>query len=220
MNEMQCTGAYPNLKCTVGPQDWDVSQPANPAFGPGEFNASTANDLIVQLRSGDASTWDVANKHNAERAEVDGYKYPVPFGTDVWLKFGLLIEPGPKVTSPWCVLGQLHPYNVAASPGWAQDFGDEVFSIIVRNNPDVPQKIFFDPDFERGRVYQFLYHLRAGTDGCCNVWRDGVEIVKYAGALSYPDTVGPYWKFGIYRYPALETLIVHYQDLQIRPTSS
>jgi hypothetical protein len=44
--------------------------------------------------------------------------------------------------------------------------------------------------------------------------------VKYAGTLGYADTVGPYFKFGIYRDPSPETLIVQYKSLKIGPTSS
>ena len=215
MNEMQCSGAYPNLKCTVGPQNWDA-----PPTAAWSFTAPTPTDLVVQLRSGDVSAWDKAHDHIAERAEVDGYQYPEDFGVDFWLEYDFLIQPGDPVTSEWCVLGQLHPMNVQASPGWAHDFGGNVFRVIVRNNPDRPQILFEDAKWVRGQWYHFLEHFRWGVNGCCNVWRDGVEIVKYAGALGYADTVGPYFKFGIYRDPSPETLIVQYKSLKIGPTSS
>jgi hypothetical protein len=216
MDEMQCTGAYPDFKCMVGAQKWDA-----PFTTPTSFTAPTPTDLIVQLKSGDVSAWDKAHDHIAERAEVDGYSYPQAFGVDFWLETDLMIEPGDPVTSEWCVLGQLHPMNVQASPAWAQEFdAGDVFKIVVRNDPNKPQYIFEDAHMERGQNYHFLYHFRYGPKGCCNVWRDGIEIVKYADTLGYADTVGPYFKFGIYRDPSPETLVVHYKNLKIGPTSS
>jgi Polysaccharide lyase len=220
MDEMQCSGAYPDFKVTVGPQNWDA-----PFTNPWSFAAPTPTDLEVQLRSGDVSAWDKAHDHIAERAEVDGYAYPQGFNTDFWLEMDLTINPGEPVTSQWCVLGQLHPMNTPGSPIWSQEFDSgDVFKIMLRYNTDLPLTLFTDAKCVRGQSYHMLYHFRVepqpSTTGWLACWRDGVQIVKYQGPFGYTDSVGPYFKFGIYRDPSPETLIVQYKNLKIGPTSS
>ncbi|KRQ97122.1 hypothetical protein CQ10_29425 [Bradyrhizobium valentinum] len=51
-------------------------------------------------------------------------------------------------------------------------------------------------------------------NGYLNVWRDGVLIVKYQGAIGMAGA-SYYWKEGIYRAPAPETITAAYSNLDI-----
>ncbi|HEY8380524.1 MAG TPA: hypothetical protein VIL09_00090, partial [Microvirga sp.] len=53
--------------------------------------------------------------------------------------------------------------------------------------------------------------------GVLKVWRDGAELVSYAGPLGYNDQIGPYWKNGIYREASPETMAAQYRDLTVTP---
>ena len=64
-------------------------------------------------------------------------------------------------------------------------------------------------------TYHLVYRLRySATQGGLDAWRDGKQIVHYSGPVGYINQNGPYFKFGIYRDPAAETLVVHYKDLR------
>jgi Polysaccharide lyase len=220
--ESYCTGLGRAVHCFVDNISWNTED----GGGSWAITSPHPNDLRFEVRSGDIAPWDVAHNHKAERAEISRFKQKVPIDTDVWFSLGLMVEPGAPVTSRWLVLGQLHatedPGGIAGSPPWAQelDAGDR-FQIVVRtkaeslirNNPRLIV-VFTDPNFRRGRVYQFVYRLRySQTHGLLQAWRDGQQIVDYSGPLGYINQQGPYFKFGIYRQPAPETIIVHYYDL-------
>ncbi|HEY8381868.1 MAG TPA: hypothetical protein VIL09_06950, partial [Microvirga sp.] len=51
--------------------------------------------------------------------------------------------------------------------------------------------------------------------GVLKVWRDGAELVSYAGPLGYNDQIGPYWKNGIYREASPETMAVAFSDFTL-----
>lgn len=139
----------------------------------------------------------------------------------------LRVEPGPQVTSRWTVLGQLHPSedpgDIGPSPAWAQELNaGDVFRIVIRakfekplRRSPAPQVLFVDPEFKRGQTYHFVYRLRySASQGGLDAWRDGTQIVHYRGPVGYSNQSGPYFKFGIYREPAAETLAVHYMNLR------
>jgi hypothetical protein len=169
---------------------------------------------VVELRSGDVWPGDAVKDHLAERAEVGGFGYPQPFETPLPLAFNMYINPGPPVTSEWCVLGQLHPAQDGISPAWSQEFdAGDVFKIIARNSP-TEMVLFEDKAFKRGQHYAMKYLFKYGAKGLLQAWRDGIQIVDYSGALGYGGTVGPWWKFGIYRNPSPETLVVQYSNVQ------
>ncbi len=109
------------------------------------------------------------------------------------------------------------------SPPWAQelDAGD-VFRIVVRtstadslrqNPPAIV--LFTDGTFKRGHIYHLVYQIRySQTAGRLRAWRDGQKIADYTGPLGYPAKQGPYFRFGIYREPAPETVAVRYAGLR------
>ena len=192
-----------------------------------EGNLETATDVRFEVRSGDRAPWDIEHHHAAERSEMS-VRRKQPMDQDIWLAFGLMVEPGAKATGRWSTLGQLHPTtdpgDISPSPAWEQELAaGDVFQILVRSKAQkpltsspVPKVVFADAAFKRGQVYHFVYRIRYSlADGLLQARRDGRQIVNYSGPIGYDEHVGPYFKFGIYREPAPETLAVHFNNLKI-----
>jgi hypothetical protein len=222
VGEVHCDGAGPRINCSVGNDRWNVEAPAVWSISVGSLN-----DVRFEVRQGDTAPWDKSHNHRAERAEISGFNSKEPTDSDLWFSTDLMVEPGAKVTSRWAVMGQLHPTEdpgqVGPSPAWAQELNaGDVFRIVIRAKVETPlrgspapQVLFVDPEFKRGQTYHFVYHLRYGaTQGGLDAWRDGKQIVHYLGPVGYINQNGPYFKFGIYREPATETLVVHYKNLR------
>jgi hypothetical protein len=221
VGEAHCDAATPKPNCAVGNEHWNVE-----AAAPWSISGS-ANDMRFEVRSGDVAEWDRSHNHRAERAEISGFHSKEPVDSDIWFSMDLMVEPGAKVTSRWTVLGQLHPTedpgDVGPSPAWAQELNaDDVFRIVIRAKVQTPLRsspaptvLFVDPQFNRGQTYHLVYRLRySQTQGALDAWRDGQQIVHYSGPLGYINAQGPYFKFGFYREPAAETVVVHYRNLR------
>jgi hypothetical protein len=219
---IRCAGAGQAIRCSVGNEPWNVEAPA-----PWSVAVGDDNDVRFEVRQGDRADWDRNHNHQAERAEISGFRSKEPVNSDLWFSMDLMIEPGDRISSRWVVLGQLHPTEdpgqAGPSPAWAQEFNaGDVFRIVIRTKAETPLRsspaplvLFTDSAFKRGQSYHLVYHLRySTTDGGLDVWRDGQQIVHYSGPLGYINANGPYFKFGIYREPAAETLVVHYRSLR------
>lgn len=50
--------------------------------------------------------------------------------------------------------------------------------------------------------------------GFLKVWRDGVQIVNYAGAIGYNDALGPYLKAGVYRATNPNPMVTEWKNLE------
>ena len=48
------------------------------------------------------------------------------------------------------------------------------------------------------------------------IWRDDVKIVDYKGPLGYTNQKVTYWKQGVYRSTAPETMAIDFKDLVIK----
>jgi hypothetical protein len=68
---------------------------------------------------------------------------------------------------------------------------------------------------QRGHAYDMTVSARFSNDnsGFLKVWRDDVQIVDYSGPIGYGYDV--YWKMGIYRAEATETLAADYSGFFI-----
>ncbi len=220
-----CTGLGAGTRCFFDNQLWGAQN----SGAPWTVEGIRPGDLRFEVRSGDIASLDVQNNHRAERTELSQSRRGEPTQSDIWLSLGLMVEPGPPVTSRWLVLGQFKAKSdfvggMSGSPAWAQelDAGD-LFRIVARTSPQYPLihnpapiVLFVDPGFQRGRVYHFVYHFRySQTNGRLEAWRDGRKIVDYRGPLGFVGKQPPYFKFGIYREPAPETVAVHFYNVQI-----
>jgi hypothetical protein len=219
---VHCGGSGQAIRCWVGSDPWNIEAPARWSIA-----SNNDNDVRFEVRRGDRADWDRSHNHQAERAEISGFKSKERTNSDLWFSMDLMVEGGETISSRWVVLGQLHPSEdpgqVGPSPAWAQEFNaGDVFRIVIRTKAETPLRsspaplvLFTDPAFRRGRIYHLVYRLRYSiTDGGLDAWRDGLQIVHYSGPLGYINAEGPYFKFGIYREPAAETLIVHYRNLR------
>jgi hypothetical protein len=228
-------GCFPErlpIACHVAGRAWRLQSSGAPWGLVADNNAP--GQFRFELRHGDKWAKDVRLKrlkgpnHQVERVEFSDLQRQ-PYNRDIWFGFTMLVEPGPKTSSEWVNLGQLHntpdPGENSASPPWVQGFGaGDAFRIFVRHtdqNPLVdnpsPIVLFQDRAFKRGHPYHFIYRLRIDHEGngLAQVWRDGMLIGNYRGPLGYPDQRGGYFKFGIYRRPAAETMVVHYSNVQL-----
>jgi hypothetical protein len=54
-----------------------------------------------------------------------------------------------------------------------------------------------------GKWIDWVYCIRWAPDstGRLTIWRDKVQVLDIRGQTMYPDSKGPYWKFGIYKVP-------------------
>jgi len=48
--------------------------------------------------------------------------------------------------------------------------------------------------------------------GYLNVWIDGNQVIEYKGPIGYNDSVGPFFKMGIYRDDIAETFVIYHDE--------
>jgi hypothetical protein len=163
-----------------------------------------------------------------ERAEISS-KEKLDFDQTYTMTYDFMVEPGQKNTVGVNV-GQFHGTPDAGDygslgPVFAIRLVGERMRIVTRTDSDritearpADKFIYSDTtDIERGHWYQMKVEIRFDPDGqgVINVWRDGEQLAHYKGGVGYNDAVGPYWKMGIYRPPAPETLAVAYRNFDL-----
>ncbi len=183
--------------------------------------------LRFEVRSGDhwsnAAWSDLLNGDGAERSEID-LQSLYKSGAVINVSYRFMIEAGPKNTSPWLVIGQFHQTKARGSPPFAVAMYGEHMYIIIRDRPGKEKDIYADPSsIKRGQYYSMSIQVKFGdmTNGALNVWRDGVKIVSYRGAIGYGADETYYWKQGIYRgRGSAEPIAVNYKDLRVTAVPS
>jgi hypothetical protein len=221
-----CAPAVNPIACNVSGRAWRL-QSSGAAWS---ARADGEDGYRFEIRPGDQWAKDVRPGHPVERTELSDLAR-MPYGRDIWLAFTLEVEPGRPSTAAWVNLGQLHgtadPGEPSVSPPWVQRLlRDDRFVVEVRQTQQDRMKvspppivIFEDPRLERGRPYRFVYQFRIspGQDGLVRLWRDGLLVADYHGPVGYPDRLGPYFKFGLYRAPAPggEPMVAHYSDVSL-----
>jgi hypothetical protein len=94
----------------------------------------------------------------------------------------------------------------------------EQMYIIIRDSSGKENDIYADPNrIQRGHEYSMTIQVTFENSGNGNlkVWRDGVQIVNYQGPIGGGSGDKYYWKEGVYRSPAAETMAAKYRNLQI-----
>lgn len=182
-----------------------------------------------EVRSGDHWPLDVkgdGGKTERERSEL--YEPPVPPDTPMTAQFDLTVEKGVPTSSPWTVLAQVHQVDYPGQQTKTVPFlmgletGDRLF-VRATVNPENSFQSFRDVvlwhsarPLRRGRVYRVAISLRmdvrSGGKGALSVSIDGKQIVRYAGPIGMVGTSGYYWKHGIYRAQAPETIVVTFRN--------
>lgn len=175
-----------------------------------------------EVRAGEGWSMDNASRN---RSEIS-MKSVIPDGKQIDVSYALSVDPGAANTAPFTILGQFHQDEGEAVYGLAPPFsiglsGEHmVVNIGYRNaaGQNIVDTIFTDANaITRGHAYAF--DIRATFDPTGNahisVYRDGIRIVDYVGPAGWPGQAGVYWKEGIYRAAAEETLAATYDALSV-----
>jgi len=188
------------------------------------FKTTDNNTFRFEVRKGDQFSkvgfTDVQGAERAEMGEADQHAVSGD-GRHFVGEYKFMIEPGAKNTAAWMVIGQLHDNNGRTPPFEITMVGErmQVVAKYGSGNP-VKQVLWTDTqDIVRGKWYSMKIDLQLGPngDGHAHVWRDGQEVVDYAGRIGYTDSASVRWKMGVYRAtPAAgETLAVQYKDVDL-----
>jgi hypothetical protein len=194
------------------------------------WSITRARDVICfEVRQGDRRRQANERGRPIERSEI-ALRPRLRFGVDYRVSYDFMVRPGPRSTAAWANVGQVHstvdPFDAKGiGPVFAVQFDRERMRIVARADPRMmsterPASRWLysdDRDMVRGRWYRMDLDVRfdPGGDGRVAVWRDGRQIVDYAGAVGYRDAIGPYWKLGIYRKTAPEPLTVCYRGFRL-----
>jgi len=192
------------------------------------------------VRSGDVWPHDIQTGNaGVERSELAGpidATNPGAFDTNVWTAYQFRIQRGVPVTSQWVVLGDWHmlpdPGDIGASSAWQFELlAGDILGFETRTSTQDP--ILVNPHMNyiwksaapvtRGvwhsLVSRAIFDWRPDGTGAIDVWLDGAQIIRYRGAVGYNTTRPPYFKFGVYRAAAPETLAVYYSNIAISRAS-
>lgn len=182
-----------------------------------------SNTLRFEVQSGDSWRNDVQSGNTSERSEIEMNQQYSP-NTQINVSYDFTLEPGAANTASWMVLGQIHNTVLGGSPPFAVAMYGEHMMIITRGPNGAENDIYRDPNpIQRGHQYQMNIQVDFGSDGTgiLKVWRDGSQIVNYTGPLgSGTSNESYYWKEGVYRAPASETVAADYSNLQITTGST
>jgi len=192
-----------------------------------------------EVRSGDRWIQETQTDH-VERSEVESptdETNAARDGQNVWTAYQFKIEPGLPSTAKWVVLGDWHvrpdagdilpissPWQIELRPGdfLVFDMRASTEKPILHNAPE--QHIWTSPaPIARGVWHSLVsvadFDWRARGGGGVTVWLDGAKVADYRGPFGYNNARQPYFKFGIYREAAPETLAVDYANVDTSEAS-
>jgi len=215
--------AQPTLAEHWTEQKDDAKPYAIQQLGPDHFR--------FEVRAGD--NWKHDTDFSRNRAELKS-DTAQPLGQDVWFSYQMNIHGGPASTARFCLLGQFHhsndPWDIGGSPPFAINLYPQTNTLrfIKRYTADrkttttIDTVMYETPPIRRDRWMHIVGHIVFGWngDGTVELWLDGRKIVDLPHtSIGYNDMVGPYWKFGIYRGQAPETLVVEYANMELGSAS-
>ncbi|HEY6578738.1 MAG TPA: heparin lyase I family protein [Rhizomicrobium sp.] len=187
-----------------------------------------------EVRAGDRWLQEVQNAA-VERSEVHGpvdATDPAQFGGETWTAYQFRIEPGAPSTAAWVVLGDWHERPdpgdsaVMSSPWQLELRKGDILVFDIRASSEKPVRsnaperhIYTSPGpIARGVWHSIVseadFDWRPQGGGGVTVWLDGAKIADYRGPFGYDTAHAPYFKFGIYRSAAPETLAVDYANVE------
>nr|WP_170249393.1 heparin lyase I family protein [Methylobacterium haplocladii] len=172
---------------------------------------------MFEVRGGDRWVNDPTSKNRSEILESSTHQN----GSTINVNYKFQVMPGQLNTAGWLVIGQFHqndyPGAPANSPPFEIDLTGERMLITVgytgSNGSPVYKNIYLDTaDIVRGHDYSMNVTAKfdPAGNGYLSVTRDGQEIASYRGPLGYSTQSSVYWKQGIYRAAAPETMAVSY----------
>ncbi|KQZ18043.1 heparin lyase I family protein [Caulobacter sp. Root1472] len=183
-----------------------------------------------EVRAGDNLAGDGPTKERSEIASAA----KLQTGQTYEISFSVMIEPGAKNTADWMTLVQLQSTfdkgEAGHSPAFALEMVGDKMRVVTR---DSAAAISTDADIRyvrhytdtadvvRGQWYDFKLQIKFDPfgQGHLMVWRNGVELVDFHGALGFNDLVGAYFKEGVYRESSPETFAADFKGLSIKTIS-
>ncbi|WP_342359368.1 heparin lyase I family protein [Terrarubrum flagellatum] len=179
-----------------------------------------------EVKAGDYLAGDGATRERSEIATSDKFE----FGKTYNISFSMMIEPGAKNTGDWMTLLQIQSTfdkgEAGHSPAFALEMVGEKMRIVTRDSSaaistaaDITytQQYTDKTNITRGEWYDFKITVKLDPfgGGSLDVWRDGVLLCSYKGALGFNDVVGSYFKEGVYREASDETYAVNFKNMNV-----
>lgn len=184
-----------------------------------------ADSFRFEVRGGDY--WSIDTSHLVNRSEISsGTLYAQNKEIDV--SYSMKIESGATNTAKWVILGQFHQsVEDGQSPPFSIGLDGEKMTITIAHST-VDGKVVYGTIYEdtanivRDHDYSFQISATFDGDGIghLTVVRDGVTLVNYTGQLGWAGMGDLYWKEGVYRSLAPETLAVTFSNLDISSTTT
>jgi hypothetical protein len=193
-----------------------------------------------EVRAGDVWPHDIDVGHGSyERSELSApgdARNVGAFDTNIWTAYQFRLEPGAASTADWVVLGDWHmqpdPGDAGGSSPWQLVLLPEDRLALdtrasaekpIRANPHI-HYIWMSPGpLTRGVWHSVVsrvdFDWHPDGQGAIEFWLDGRQVAHYRGAIGYNTARPPYFKFGIYRAGAPETLDVDYANVEISRSS-
>jgi len=215
-----------------------------------EFNSQTPNKswslqqalnktspiFRVQVNSGDRWSGDANSTKPKERSEFYQKNANLPYNQDVWVSYSIRILPGKPLdldSGEICFIGQFHASeddrDVSSSPVLGLRLqGADTLAIHTCSTTDNPHRenpktvLRGTTQLERDEWHRIVMRVRfSPTKGQLQFWKNGKELINLSGiGIGYPDSTGPYWKFGIYRNAIPVSLAIEFANMEITKSSS
>lgn len=167
---------------------------------------------------------------SGSRAELSSAYYNTTYGDEYWYGLSIFIpndwlnETSP--TDNWNIFAQWHVYptpgEIATSPVVALELDSNRLYVYNRNSTvynltnssQVTTTSWLIGDPLKGEWDDYVFHMiwNSNSSGLLEVWRNDVLVVNKTGGVTYNDTIGPYWKIGMYRSNLSVSPRVHYVD--------
>lgn len=226
-----------NGRATFSDYLWNLYRDTSKAYAIEQATGIVPQQFRFEVRVGDTWSGDAGATNPRNRAEFGaaGTAGKIPFGEEVWFSYAMRIKSGLPTTAAYAILGQFHDTTDEGdgggggiSPPFAINLVQgEKLKFIKRYNTSplggTPvQTLMHERSVVRDRWYRIVGRIVFDwtPNGAVDLWFDGSPIVTLTNAqIGYNDTIGPYWKFGIYRAEAPETLVVEYANMELGSAS-
>lgn len=195
-------------------------------LGAGEFVTLDGKDCLINA---DDLPWTIqptATGHRfelrageAQRAEFVSLFDTFGAGEEVWqsFTFEINVRDGFEAILPapsWGLIAQWHGVDSYRSPVVGFDCGNNAFRIVTRSDAELQsgngvEKVRFSDSLPSGPV-NIVCRIVLGQAGELQIWRNGVEIVNFAGPIGYYNDPGDlgYLQWGKYNGPNTPTSAV------------
>lgn len=228
----------PGTALMISGQPYQTMLPATP-YG-GTYAKNRQGLYRFEVGPGERSVEDIAAGRTNGRAEVfridrTGYTRAVPFDTDVWSSYSMLIEDEP-LERAFHILGQWHGTDDASDAAMSPLLHLNLtptgeMQIVTRSYPNATTASASDgsttipyreQNYPKGIWVNWVFKVRFAKtgNGFVQAWRNGVEVLNQTMPIGSNDTVGPYWQFGAYVAPSdTNRFAVQYANVEAGTTS-